>query len=154
MPTFKPLHGVVIVATVMAAVILLNGRDDRPPRERVSSGRDGLVHLKMAELPMQQIRFYRYLSPANQEVEFFVGRDEQGAVQAAFDASENHFKLHRGYRYENGWVIDNKCGSSKRLNRVNEGGGGCSPIPLPFRTAGDEVLIANADLLQGWRLFR
>ena len=119
----------------------------------MAAGPEGLVTLRVADLGREMIRYYRYLSPANQEVDFFVARDTAGTLQVAFDASENHYKLRRGFRLENGWIVDNKCGVVTRLSAVNQGGGGCSPIPLPYRAAGDEIRIASADLLQGWRLF-
>ena len=41
-----------------------------------------------------------------------------------------------------------------RLAEVNAGGGGCNPIPLPHALEGEELVIAEADILGGWRLFR
>jgi Predicted membrane protein len=50
--------------------------------------------------------------------------------------------------------VCNKCDKSFRLAEVNAGGGGCKPVPLEHRVSGDELVIAEADILEGWRLFR
>ena len=153
MPKFKPLHGAVILAVFIAALIGLEGKW-KSPHVQVAPGPDGIVRIDVADLKPLAIRYYRFLNSANQEVKFFVARDESGTLQVAFDAAENHFKLRRGFRLEDGWIIDNKCDTATRLAAVNGGGGGCSPIPLPHRVVGGELQISSPDLLQGWRLFR
>lgn len=122
--------------------------------EKVAPGRDGKVRVSLAGLEPQQVRFYNFLNPGNQEVRFFVGRDAAGHVQVAFDANELCFKTKRGYRHEGEWLVCNKCDKSFRLADVNKGGGGCNPIPVRHAVEGDELVIAEADILGGWRLFR
>ncbi len=120
---FKPIHGIAVVAAVVLGGVVLSSGGAADPHQRVTAGKDGAVRIGIADLHPEQVRFYRYLNPANQEVDFFVGRDGEGTVQAAFDASENHHKLRRGFRFENGWIVDNKCGSTLRLSAVNAGEG-------------------------------
>jgi uncharacterized membrane protein len=157
MMRFKPLYGVLalvpFVAIVVVADLALDGFFGRPPYERVSAGPDGAVRVSLAGLEPRQVRFYHFLNAANQEVWFFVGRDGSGVVQVAFDADEVCAKQKRGFRHEGDWVVCNKCDKSFRLAGVNAGGGGCNPVPLPHRVAGGELLLAQADLLSGWRLF-
>ncbi|MBV8199519.1 MAG: DUF2318 domain-containing protein [Acidobacteria bacterium] len=154
---FKPIHGVLAVilftGIVVVADLALEGRFGRPPYERVAAGSDGAVRISLAGLGPQQVRFYHFLNPSNQEVWFFVGRDASGQVQVAFDASEVCAKGKRGFRHEAEWMVCNKCDKSFRLAEVNAGGGGCKPVPLRYQLAGGELLIAQADILMGWRLF-
>lgn len=152
MKKFKPLYGIVLVVAAVGGLAMIDHRSGRDHKQ-VRAAADGLVHIDVADLDRGQVRFYRYLNAANQEVEFFVGRDPGGTVQVAFDASENHFKRRRGYSLQDGWIVDNQCGSSFRLSAINSGGRGCSPIPLPHRTVGNEVLITEPEVLKGWRLF-
>lgn len=154
MPKIRPAHAVVLVLALVGGLIgLAELQSGSSHHERVRAGRDGVVRLAVAKLPRNQVAFYRYLNSANQEVKFFVGRDERGGLQVAFDASENHYKLGRGFRFQDGWIVDNKCESSFRLSSVNGGGQGCSPVPIPFQVAGEEILLREADLLAGWRYF-
>lgn len=158
MRRFKPIHGVFVVLLFVAAVLVgelaLEGRLGRAGFERVAPGSDGTVRIDLAGLEPRQVRFYRFLNTGNQEVKFFVGRDEAGHVQVAFDANESCAKTKRGYRHEGEWLVCNKCDKAFRLAEVNAGGGGCKPVPLKHRVEGEELLLAEGDVLQGWRLFR
>ncbi|HEX9944620.1 MAG TPA: Fe-S-containing protein [Thermoanaerobaculia bacterium] len=158
MRRFKPVHGILIVllflGLIWGAEVALEGRLNPKGFERVSPGRDGQVRISLADLKPQDVRFYRFLNAGNQEVRFFVGRDGAGHVQVAFDANEECAKMKRGFRHEGEWMVCNKCDKSFRLSEVNSGGQGCQPIPVRFREEGDQLVLAEADVLQGWRLFR
>lgn len=158
MRRFKPIHGIVLVVlfagAILASELALEGRFGGEGFQRVSPGSDGAVRIDVAGIEPKQIRFYRFLNTSNQEVKFFVGRDAEGHVQVAFDANEVCAKAKRGYRPEGDWLVCNKCDKAFRLAEVNAGGGGCKPVPLEHRVQGEEVVIAEADVLQGWRLFR
>lgn len=155
---FRPIHGVLavvlFVGIVVVADLALAGHFGRPAYERVGAGPDGEVRISLAGLEPSQVRFYHFLNPANQEVWFFVGRDRAGQVQVAFDASETCAKRKRGFRHEGEWIVCNTCDKSFRLAEVNQGGGGCKPVPLEHRLVGEDLLLGQADILAGWRLFR
>ena len=158
---FRPLHGVVLVlalgGVLLASEYALEGRFSHAGFERVSPDPSGQVRIDVAGLAPGQVRYFRFLNPGNQEVKFLVGRTAgagPGTVQVAFDANEECFKLKRGYRAENGWLTCNKCEKSFRLEETNAGGGGCRPVPLTHRVEGGELVLAEADILGGWRYFR
>ncbi len=137
---------------MLGAERLLSGGANR--FTRVAPDAQGAVTLAVGDLAPLEVRFYRFLNSGNQEVRFFVGRDESGALQVAFDASENDFKLKRGFRADGAWIVNNKCETSIRLAEVNRQPSGCSPVPLPFRAEGDRLVLAENDVLGGWRYFR
>jgi len=157
MRRFKPAHGIVLVVVFIALVVLvelaLDGRLGAAAYERVSPGPGGEVRISLAGLAPLRVRFYRFLNRGNQEVKFFVGREPGGDVEVAFDADETCAKAKRGFRHEGEWMVCNKCDKSFRLSETNAGGGGCRPIPLEHRVQGDELVLAEADVLKGWRLF-
>ncbi len=151
------MHGLLLVASFVGLVVAADyaweggfGRD----YELVRPDGSGDVVVDVADLAPSQVRFYRFLNRGNQEVRFFVGRDRTGELQVAFDASETHAKLGRGFRHEGDWMVDAKCGSACRLDQVNQGGHGCTPIPLAHRVVGHTVVLTEAQILTGWRYFR
>lgn len=158
MKRFRPLYGVLLVLAFVGLVVVgdyaWEGRLTGPGHERVSPDANGVVRISLAGLDTGEVSFYRFLNAANQEVKFFVGRDSDGVVQVAFDANELCYKLKRGYRHEGDWVTCNKCDKSFRLNEVNAGGGGCKPIPLHHRVEGEQLVLVERDILEGWRYFR
>lgn len=153
MNRFKPIYGILIVLVFVGSVFILSGGLASRKYERVSPGPDGLVHIDVGDLAKEQIRFYRFLNRGNQEVKFLVARDQHGVIQVGFDASETHAKVGRGFRLEGDWIIDNKCDTASRLDEINAGSGGCRPVPLAHRVEGQQVVLAQDDILKGWRLF-
>ncbi|HEX2165390.1 MAG TPA: Fe-S-containing protein [Thermoanaerobaculia bacterium] len=156
MKRFRPIHAMLLVAVVVGAIVAADLALDggRAGATTVRPDAQGLVTLDLSTLGPSEVRFYRFLNAGNQEVRFLVGRDRDGAVQVAFDASETHAKLGRGFRHEGDWLVDNKCESAVRLGSVNEGGRGCRPVPLAHRLDGDRLVLTETDILRGWRYFQ
>ena len=158
MARFRPVHGLVLVVLLVLPVVgFALARELFPEsftgHERVTAER-GEVRIDLAGLERGDVRFYRYLNPGNQEVRFFVGRDRGGTVQVAFDANELCFKQKRGYQYQDGWLVCRKCDKAFRLAEVNDGTGGCQPVPLAHRLEGETLVLSEDDVLTGWRYFR
>ena len=155
---FRPVHGILaiglFVVVGLLAELALAERLGKNGFERVSPKPKSQVSINVAKLAPQEVRFYRFLNSANQEVKFFVGRDGGGTIQVAFDASEVCFKTKRGFKAQGEWVVCNKCDKAFRLAGVNNGHGGCEPVQLAHRVEGDKVLISEQDVLGGWRYFR
>jgi uncharacterized membrane protein len=158
MRTVRPIHGLILVVLAAAAVVAgdyaLEGGFSRSQFERVAPGADGTVRIGLADLAKEQVRFYRFLNPANQEVKFFVGRDAAGAVQVAFDASDVCLKRKRGFRHEGDWMVCNQCDKSFRLESINSDPGGCAPRALAHSLEGDTLVLTEDAVLAGWRFYR
>lgn len=156
MRRFRPVHAVAIVAAVFALVLgaetLVSGK--RNPFERVAPDAQGNVTIDVGGFAPNEVRFFRFLNSGNQEVKFFVGRDARGELLAAFDASDNDFKMKRGFHAADGWIVNNKCTTSFRLTEVNSHPSGCAPVPIQFRANGDQLVITESEILKGWRYFR
>src|SRR6185295_7630630 len=154
---FRPIHGILAVLAVLGvglfAELALEGRLGKGSYERVSPGADHMVRIDVARLNPLEVRFYRFLNSSNQEIKFFVGKDAGGVVQVAFDASEVCAKGKRGFRPQGEWVVCNKCDKAFRLASINNGGGGCEPVPVAHHEEGGQLVLAEADVLTGWRLF-
>lgn len=154
---FRPVHAVLVLGLVMAAVLaaeyVISG-SGQPARARVGPDAEGVVRFAVDELGTNDVRFYRFLNRSNQEVLFFVARDGTGTVHVAFDAAESDYKRKLGFRHDGAWVVNNKCETACRLEEINLGAGGCRPVPLAHRLDGDTVILAESDVLTGWRYFQ
>lgn len=156
MKRFKPVYGIVAVLIFSALILVVAFAFDKGRQDfvRVGPDRQGLVRLEVKSIAPIEARFYRFLNAGNQEVKFFVARDAVGALQVAFDASENDFKRKRGFRKDGEWMVNNKCETAVRLSEVNAGRSGCGPRPLVHHLEGEELVIRENDILEGWRYFR
>jgi len=156
MPRFRPFHAVALVIAVSAVVLgadrLISGNSNEYTPVRPDA--QGRVTIDVSNLGPSQVRFFRFLNAGSQEVRFLVGRDENGQLLAAFDASENDFKMNRGFHAQDGWIVNNKCSTSFHLSEVNSQPSGCAPVPVRFRAEGERMVLAENDLLAGWRYFR
>ncbi|MCB1037839.1 MAG: DUF2318 domain-containing protein [Acidobacteria bacterium] len=154
----KPLGALVAVILAVAALLAVNllvGRvAGRQKYQQITPDSQGVVKIDVGDLEKLQVRFYRFINRGNQEVLFFVGRDENGTIQVAFDAGESHYRLRRGFSHQGAWIVDNKCESASHLSAVNSGGSGCKPTPLAHRVVGNQVVLQEGEILKGWRYFR
>ena len=148
-------HAVALVGAISAAVMLAEQALDR--RETVATLRatpEGLLRLPVGDLAQNQVRFYRFLGTANQEVRFLVARDGSGHVQVAFDAAESDYKRKLGFRQDGEWLVNNKCETVCRLSEVNAGSSACRPVPLRHRLEGEQLVLVENDVMTGWRYFQ
>ncbi len=153
----RPFHAALVVLFAFGALYgadwLFEGGLRQSDFERVSPGPDGQVTIDVASLPNGGVRFFRFLNTGNQEVKFFVGRDVSGVLQVGFDANEQCAKRGRGYRADGEWLVCRTCDKSFRLSETNANHGGCSPVALAHRLVGTQLVLAESDILAGWRLF-
>ena len=158
MRRFRPIHGILLVLVFTAAIVVgqkaYEGGFKGSGYELVRPDNSGNVNVDLSGLGPNQVRFFRFLNRGNQEVRFFAGKDGNGVVQVAFDASDTCSKTKRGFHQQGEWLICNKCDKAFRLAGINDGGGGCNPVPLAHRVDGNQLQLAENDVLQGWRLFR
>lgn len=153
----RPIHALILIFITFGAIYgadwLIEGGLRQSSYERVAPDADGRVIVEVSGLAQGNVRFFRFLNTSNQEVKFFVGRDVQGAVQVGFDANEPCAKRKRGYRADGEWMVCRTCDKSFRLAEVNANRGGCAPVALAHRLDGTRLILAETDILAGWRLF-
>lgn len=154
----RPVYAFAIVLLLAAGLLVadyaLDGGFRHSGWARVAPDDTGRVVLDIGDFAPLEVRFYRFLNSGNQEVKFLVGKDENGAIQVGFDASESDYKRRRGFRHEGEWLVNNKCDTAVRLHEVNDDKGGCRPVALRHELRGDQLVLTESDILRGWRYFR
>lgn len=158
MAKLRPIHAAAVVLLFGTVIVAADYGIDRgfgsAGYKRVSPDSNGQVILDVGNLSSGEMRFYRFLNAGNQEVKFFVGRDVKETLQVAFDANAICYKTKRGYRHDGEWVTCRKCDKAFRVTGVNDGGGGCKPVPLAHTVAGNQLVLHENEILKGWRYFR
>jgi high-affinity iron transporter len=111
---------------------------------------NGTVTIPLSQVPDGDL--HRYAAKENGEtIRFWLYRKPDGKVAAVFDACEICGGVGY-YRGSNGMLICKNCGAPISPQTVGTPGG-CNPVPLKAEYTGDSVVIREADVAAGARLF-
>ncbi len=113
---------------------------------------NGAVRLPVSTLDDHQAHFYT-LMVQGRPVEFFVLKDKDGVVRAAFNACDVCFPAKKGYHQEGDEMVCNNCGRRFPINQIGLIRGGCNPSPLTPAVDGSTVVIQESELANGLSLF-
>jgi len=149
-----------LVAAVLVglAVYLVAGSGGEKASSVVGAG-DGTVRAVGGEvsIPVSELsgkaRFYEYKTASGKSVRFFAMRSPDGAYRAALDSCDVCFAAKEGYRQEGEDMVCNKCGNHFHSSQINEVRGGCNPVGLERKVAGESLSISARELEAGASYF-
>jgi len=110
------------------------------------------VSLPVSELS-GKARFYEYKTASGKTVRFFAMRSSDGVYRAALDACDVCFAAKKGYRQEGDDMVCNNCGNHFHSAQINEVKGGCNPVGLERKVAGDRLSLSAGELEAGASYF-
>lgn len=110
------------------------------------------VSVPVSELS-EKARFYEYKAASGKTVRFFAMRSSDGVYRAALNACDVCFAGKQGYRQEGEDMVCNKCGMHFPSAKINEVKGGCNPIGLERKIAGDKLHLSAKELEAGASYF-
>ena len=113
---------------------------------------NGQVSVPVSELS-EQARFYEYKTEAGKTVRFFAVKSPDGVYRAALDACDVCFHAKKGYSQEGEDMVCNNCGMHFPSAKVNEVKGGCNPVGLERKVAGDRLNLSARELEAGVSYF-
>jgi uncharacterized membrane protein len=113
---------------------------------------NGEVSLPVAELS-EKARFYEYKTASGKTVRFFAVKSSDGVYRAALDACDVCFHAKKGYSQEGEDMVCNNCGMHFPSAKVNEVKGGCNPVGLERKVAGDKLNLSAKELEAGASYF-
>ncbi len=113
----------------------------------------GLIRVDLSEIESSSGRFFTYLSPSGQNVDYFVYKDSTGSPRAVLDACRSCYRWKRGYRLEGNHVVCSRCDLRFPLDGLAEGTGSCIPIGLPGTREEGTFVISVSDLKAGEKFF-
>jgi uncharacterized membrane protein len=114
---------------------------------------DGVVAINTGDLRWGSAKFYSYRDRAGAELRFLLGRDSDGALQAAMDACQRCYAYHKGYVTSDGYLVCRLCGNRYKLAAISKGLASCVPVKLSFKTDGHTAKIDTAELEHNRHLF-
>jgi uncharacterized membrane protein len=129
----------------------------RPPSGPVGLGEHNNTHLSLPSSSVgARAAFFEY-NASGTTVRFFVVRDHNGTVRAAFDASAGDDGRPAGFRQSGDAMVHKATGMATPISDLAaspSAGGECHPAPLPCIVEGNEVLFSKSSLMMGASLFR
>ena len=113
---------------------------------------NGEVSLPVSELG-GKARFYEYKTESGKTVRFFAMKSPDGVYRAALDACDVCFHAKKGYSQEGEDMVCNNCGMHFPSAQINEVKGGCNPMGLERKVAGDKLNLSASELEAGASYF-
>jgi len=113
----------------------------------------GQILIPAAEVSDGIAHFFTYQGGGT-EVNFFVVKSTDGQIRAAIDSCVQCYRSLMGYRQLGEFMVCNKCNKQFHTSQINEIRGGCNPVPLGRTLAGANLVIPEAELIQGAAYFR
>jgi uncharacterized membrane protein len=149
------LLAVVALVAVGAYVVTRSGGGRASAVAGSGGGTPGAgedVSIPVSELS-GKARFYEYKTASGKTVRFFALKSPDGAYRAALDACDVCFHAKKGYSQEGEDMVCNNCGMHFPSAKVNEAKGGCNPVGLERKVAGDKLNISAKELEAGANYF-
>jgi len=109
---------------------------------------NGIVKIPVSKVSDGNAHYYEF-DNNGKPVKFFVLKDNNGTIRAAFDACDVCYPEKKGYRQEGDFMICNNCGQRFHESKINEVRGGCNPAPLERKVNGQNLEIQVADIKKG-----
>ncbi len=153
--TVKILALVAVALVAVVAYLVAGARGERGAAVGSGGGlkvAGGEVSLPVSELS-EKARFYEYKTAAGKTVRFFAVKSSDGVYRAALDACDVCFASKKGYRQEGDDMVCNNCGNHFHSAQINEVKGGCNPVGLERKVAGDRLSLNAKELEAGASYF-
>jgi high-affinity iron transporter len=138
----------VFIALVTAEFIYAKSVSALSPATEVSFA-NGLVKIPLAQVSDGDL--HRYQAPENgTEIRFWLYQKPDGKIATVFDACEICGAV--GFYKSGNMVVCKNCAAP--INPQSVGAkGGCNPVPLKATETADSVIIQEADIAAGSRMF-
>ena len=124
-----------------------------PDKSKVVKPLNGAVIIPMEKISDGTVHFFRF-NEGKKEIVFFVARGSDGVFHTAFDACEVCFMEKKGYAQKGDYLICKACEAKYAINMIGqENGAGCKPFNLRHTEDAKNIIIKEADIRSGERLF-
>jgi uncharacterized membrane protein len=91
-------------------------------------------------------KVFCYNDVAGKKLRFVLARGTDGKLQSVMDACEQCYTYHKGFAYEDGFLICRLCGNRYPINHLLSGRGSCVPVAVPSSESDGKIIVRTADL--------
>jgi uncharacterized membrane protein len=106
------------------------------------------VHIPISDVDDGNAHFY-YFNSNGVRVNYFILKDSEGVIRAAFETCDVCYGAKKGYRQDGDYMICNNCGQRFASTKINILSGGCNPAPLDRNVVGENLVITSDDIASG-----
>ena len=142
----------LVTASALVGWLGIPGTGGAPAQKSVTASA-GKVTIPIADLNDGQAHFYSYQGQGG-KLSFFVIKDKDGTLRAAFDACDVCYKEKKGYEQKGEEMICKNCNQAFPVAKIGTVSGGCNPSPLKTTLNGAILEIAVGDLEAGAHYFQ
>jgi len=135
----------LVIAILVGGVMLQPGPPPKAEALAVTPDAAGSIDLALASVGDGNIHFFEVADPAGAGtmLRFFAIKKPDGSLQACMDACEICGDL--GYYQDASGLNCRNCGAPINLPTLGQTGG-CNPIPVVSRVAGDKLVVDAASI--------
>ena len=136
---------VLVIGILVGGVMLQPGPPPKAAALAVTADAQGAIDVPLASVNDGNIHFFEVADPASPgaALRFFAIRKPDGSLQACMDACEICGDL--GYYQDTKGLNCRNCGAPINLPTLGQSGG-CNPIPVVSRVAGDRLVVDAASI--------
>jgi len=144
---------VAALLVLMAVATLFAFCFQGPDKSKVVKPVNGAVIIPMEKVSDGAVHFYRF-NEGKKEIVFFVVRGSDGVFHTAIDACEVCFMERKGYAQKGEYLVCKACDAKYAINMIGQVNGiGCKPFNLYHTEDATNIIIKEADIRSGARLF-
>ncbi len=147
----------VLIVAVAGAGIYLGKNSIWPPAARAmpaTMSEYNTTHLSIPVSAVGNDAAYYTFDSSGTPVRFFLVKDQNGTIHAAFDACPECFASGLGFHQQGNDMVDNCTNRTTPVSAIGAGTSGCHPVGLSCKIEGGRVMIPKAAVLSGAYLFR
>lgn len=134
----------IAMASVGAVAIVASISMAKPGCTAVN-GKDALV-ISGRLIDKGTAKVFCYRDDAGKKLRFVLARAADGKLHSVMDACQQCYTYHKGFAYEDGFLICRLCGNRYPINHIPLGKASRVPVAVPSNESDGKIVVRTADL--------
>jgi uncharacterized membrane protein len=134
-----------IAMASVGAIAVVASLSMAKPNCTAVEGKDALV-ISGSLVDKGTARVFCYRDDTGRKLRFVLARATDGKLQSVMDACQQCYTYHKGFAYEDGFLICRLCGNRYPINHILSGKASCVPVAVPSSESDGKIIVHTADL--------